>query len=58
MKTGGEGKYWSVPVPVYKEEERRQTGQCQFIKRRREERLISASLYRGGDRTDWSVPVY
>ena len=27
-------------------------------KRRREERLVSASLLRGGERKDWSVHVY
>ena len=45
-------------MPGYKEEERGKAGQCQVIKGRREEKQVSASLERGGERNGWSVPVY
>ena len=39
-------------------EEGGKTGQWQFIKWRKEERLVSGSLLSGGGRKDWSVAVY
>ena len=53
------GSEWSDTKEEGKwKEERGKTGPCQFIKRRREERVVRASLLRGGERKDWSVSVY